>query len=787
MFVEVLLDLPLEQTFTYKLSGYESHPPAFGKRVIVPFGRGDLLKTGIILSVKRELENPLPVVKEVFDIPDPFPLITSDLLETCRWISSFYCSSLGEALFKFLPESFIVEESMVISLKRDEVEVKLTPYEELVVKELQNSASGRLKFSTLRKRTKVKSLSHVVSNLVKKGVVEKLTEIEGERVPKEAYLTLLSLCTYRGERGRELLELLKEAGELPLKDVKALGFSNSVVRNLVEKGCVKLTYKRVTLKERELPLKDPRKVRLTPSQKRALNEILSNNGPHLLWGVTGSGKMEVYLSVAREFVKRGKGVIILVPELLLTPELKARVEAYFPGTVALYYGKLSPREKASVWLKALKGEAKLFLGTRPAVLLPVKDLGLIVVDEEQDPSYKEGQKPYYNAREVALKRCNLIGAKALLVSATPTVETYYRFKAGQFREVQLKERVGGLPLPKVEVVDLSREERRGIFSLKLLKTLKRIVDSGNQALLYIPRRGYYSVVLCDSCGWSAQCKYCKVNLSYHKTPNLLVCHMCGRRYRPVSRCPKCSAKLSYRGYGTERVEQELSELFPGYRIVRLDLDTVKNPTTGARIIGEIREGKYQIVVGTNIAIKGHNFPKLSFVAVLVAELLGGAPDFKASERIFHSILQATGRAGRFRPGSAIVQTYNPQLPPVKYAVNYLYHQFYQEELAGRELLDYPPYTLGILLEFQLEKKSLERELKDRYDTLTNLLSDLFEFPKLSPAPIPKLSGRFRYQAFLRTQWENHLQKLALLKEKVENLFPGGKFRYKIDVEPTRIL
>ncbi|RKQ60649.1 replication restart DNA helicase PriA [Thermovibrio guaymasensis] len=787
MFVEVLLDLPVDQTFTYKLSGYESNPPAFGKRVIVPFGRGELLKTGIILSVKESLKTPILNLKEVFDIPDSFPLITEEILETCRWISSFYCSSLGEALFRFIPESFLVQESILVSFKDKPPETKLTPSEEAVLNELLKSSSKRLKLSTLRRRLKIKSLSSVISNLVKKGVVERLTEIEGEKVPKEVYLKVGAPCQYRGKRGRELIEILSERREVPVKEVKALGFSDSVIKNLVEKGCAELVYKKVSLEGREIPLKDLRKVKLTPSQKRAYDEILSSDLPFLLSGVTGSGKMEVYLNVAREFVKRGKGVIILVPELLLTPELKARVEAYLGENVDLYCGKLTPKEKASVWLKALRGETKVFLGTRPAVLLPVKNLGLIIVDEEQDPSYKENQKPYYNAREVAIKRAQIEKAKLLLVSATPSVESFYRFRKGEIGRFHLKERVGKIPLPVIEVVDLRKEERRGIFSKKLLETLERVVKGGRQVLLYIPRRGFYSTVFCDSCGWSAECKYCKVNLTYHKSSHLLICHMCGRRYRPVSRCPKCSAKLTYRGYGTERVEEELLNLFPNWKVVRLDLDTVKDPISGAKLISEIKEGKYQVIVGTNIAIKGHNFPNLSFVGILLAELLSGAPDYRASERIFQSILQATGRAGRFQPGSAIVQTFNPEFPPIKYAVNYLYDGFYSEELFGRELLGYPPYTLGVLLEFQLEKKGLERELKDRYDSLSTVLSGKFNFPKLSPAPIPKISGRYRYQAFITTSWENHLEKLRELKGKIEKLFPYHKFKCKIDVEPTRIL
>jgi len=786
VFVEVLLDLPLEQSFTYKLSGYESNPPEFGKRAIVPFGRGELLKTGIILSVMERPPDGLSQVKELFDIPDPFPLITKEYLETCKWLSSFYCSSLGEAVFKFLPDAFKVEESVVIALKELPKSLNLTPSEEAVVNQLVNSASGALRLSTLRRRLKIKTLSRVISNLVKKGVVERLTEIETERVPKEAYLKFLNL-NYGGKRGRELLEVLKERGELPVKELKALGFSASVIRGVVERGCAHLYYKKVSIPNRENPLKDKRLARLTPSQLRVAQAILNGGRAHLLTGVTGSGKMEVYLAVAREFVKRGKGVLILVPELLLTPELRSRVEAYFGAGVGIYHGKLTPRERASTWLKALRGEVKIFLGTRPAALLPVKNLGLIIVDEEQDPSYKEAQKPHYNARDVALKRSKITGSKIILVSATPSVEAYYLYKRGALTRHHLKERFGSLPPPVIEIADLTREERRGIFTLKLLKTLERVVSSGRQALLYIPRRGFFSTVFCSSCGWSAECKYCKVNLTYHKTSHLLICHICGKRYRPIFKCPRCSSPLTFKGYGTERVEEELSELYPNFRIVRLDLDTVKEPTTGARLLRDIKDGKYDVIVGTNIAIKGHNFPKLAFVGVLVAELLAGAPDFKASERIFHSILQATGRAGRFTPGSAMVQAFNPELPAVKYAVNYQYDDFYEEELFGREVLGYPPYRLGALLEFQIEKRSLEKELKERYDSLTAKLQGHFSFPKLNPAPIPKLSGRYRYIAFLTTGWDGHLEKLKLLKEAVNSLFPPHKIRYKIDVEPVRII
>ncbi|WP_457679261.1 replication restart helicase PriA [Thermovibrio sp.] len=788
MFVEVLLDLPVEQTFTYKLSGLETYPPEVGKRVLVPFGSSDRLKTGIIVSLKEEVGEVEFQIKEVFDVPDSFPVVRPWQIEVCKWIASFYCSSLGQALFRFIPRGFLVEESVLISLKGLPEGLELTPYQRRLVDELKNSATGSLKLSTLRRRLKeVKSLPSLISSLVKKGVLERLTVIEGEKVPKETFLRLLSDCKYRGEKGKKLLELLKQREELPLKEAKKLGFSDSVIKNLIERGCVEVFYKRVPLKEREFFLSDDRKVSLTSSQKKVFLELLKGSGPFLLRGITGSGKMEVYLQVAREVVKEGKEVLILVPELLLTPELQARVSSYFKGSFAVYHGKLTERERCSVWLKVLNGSVRVVLATRIGALLPFKNLGLIVVDEEQDPSYKEQQVPYYNGREVARELSKRLGSKLILVSATPSVETVYLARKGKLKELHLKWKFSALPPTKIDVVNLSTEKRKGIFTEKLLRLVKETVERGEQALLYIPRRGFFSTVICYSCGWSAQCRYCKVNLTYHKSYNQLICHICGRRYRPFFKCPKCSSRLTYQGYGTERVEEEIKALFPSFKVARLDLDAVRDPVKGALLIKEIKEGRVDLIVGTNIAIKGHNFPDLTFVGILVAELLSGAPDFKAPERIFQSIIQAAGRAGRFKPGRALVQAFNPELPPVKFASTYDYEAFYKEELLTRELLGYPPFQLGVLLEFQVEKLSLLKELRDRYEVLSLKLKELFNFSKLSPAPIPKLSGKYRYQAFITTPYENHLEKLKKLKVLTFKLFPQNKIAYKIDVEPVRII
>jgi len=783
VFVKVALDLPLDSLFTYKVSGWELYPPEVGKRAVVPFGPKNRLTTGIVVEVCHEEPEADFEVKEVLDFPDPYPLFTPQLIELAEFTARYYCSSLGEALFSFLPESFVVKEEPVCELV-EEGELPPLTEKELALYRLLKERKGTVKLSSLR-RLKFKNLSYYLKKLREKGLLKFNYCFKKGSVPKEKWLRFLK-DDYRGPKGRQLLNLLKEKGPIPVKRAKELGFSDSVISNLLEKGCAELFEKELLLENRPQELHQPYSVELTPAQKKALNGILKGRGVHLLYGVTGSGKMEVYLQAARRFLEEGKSVIITVPELLLTPELRSRVEAYFGKEFALYHGRLTPREKASTWLKALKGEAQLFLGTRLAVTLPVKNLGLIVVDEEQDPSYKEQQKPYYNARTLAVKRSEIESATTLLVSATPSVETYHRALKGEYKLHYLPHRVSGLKGPKVELLNLKEEKRVGLFTEKLLEALKRTLQDGLQSLLFVSRRGFYSQAFCPACGLVLKCKKCEAPLTYHKSRRQFVCHLCGTRYRPVYRCPECKSRLEFRGYGTERVEEELQLLFPQARVVRLDADTVKDPIKGAKLIKAIKEGEYDFIVGTYLSIKGHNFPNLALVGVLVADALSGAPDFRASERIFQSLVHAVGRVGRFRPGYAVVQAFDPQAPAIKAAVEGNYSTFYSYELAYRRQLWYPPYSLGVLLEFQLSSKEKEPLLKKCYKELSERLSERFKVPKLAPAPIPFLNGAYRYLSYLRTDPSFWQENLPYLKKVLSSAVPSS-IRYKIDVEPNRIL
>jgi len=786
LFVEVVLDLPLDRTFYYRVSEVLSNPPEVGKRVIVPFGNNDFLRTGIILSIRDSVDFSPDRVKEIFDVPDEFPLFTEKTLKLAKWISEYYCSFLGETLFSFLPSGFVVSESFLVKLTNNELSVKLSDSEKKLVEALKAS-TGCLKVSSLRRKVKISNFYQVLRNLISKGVVRREEFIKRDTIPREEFVVLRQVEEVRGKKSKELIEYLKSCKRASLNELRKLGFTRQIVKRLVEKGILEVFEEKVTIENRPQELVDEKEIQLTPSQQRAFTRIVgAESGKFLLYGVTGSGKMEIYLKTAYEIVKRGKSVLILVPELLLTPELRARVESYFGSNIGIYHGKLTPKERVSTWLKAIRGETKIFIGTRGAVMLPIKDLGLIVVDEEQDSSYKEQQKPYYHAKEVAIKRAEIGGFPVVLVSATPSIETYYRAEKGEIEKLELKERVSTVPLPYIKVVDLQKTKRVSIFTEELLKALENTIRKGEQALLFINRRGFFATSFCPNCGFIAECEDCAVPLVYHKQERKLICHICGKRYRPIYRCPKCRTRLEFKGYGTERVEEELRILYPDFRIVRLDQDTIKDPTTGARIIKEIKEGKYDVIVGTQIASKSHNFPKLTLVGVLMADLLGGAPDYMTSERVFQTIVHTTGRAGRFKPGAAIVQAFNPELPAIKWAVEYRFDEFYREELTTRELLNYPPFTKGVLVEFQIEKMTGFKKVEEQFNKLKEVLIPYFSVPDLTPAPVPKISGRYRFISFLRAPDQKKLiSGLEVIKKEFPRRFKG--IRYKIDVEPIRII
>ncbi len=785
MLVSVALNVPVETLFTYRVPKGLENEVSVGKRVIVPFGRNDRLTTGIIVKVSHD--NGDKNLKNVLEIPDKRVLFPEQLINLSRWIAKRYGAYLGEVIFFFLPKRFFSEQDVLIRPSGGQFSKKLGVFEKEIYIAVSERGPRGISLKQLKRKLKRRSVYQGIYSLYRKGLLTIENSFKLSSAPREIFVRLKDPSKAKGKYGERIAEILS-SGERSLKElVNDFHIPRDALRRAEKNELVEFLEKEKDFKPKPQGLKDERQIELTPAQKKALEEILLGKKlVTLLSGVTGSGKMEVYLQAAQKIYNEGKSVLILVPELLLTPELRARVEAYFGKEIGIYHGKMTESERASAWLAAAEGRRRIFLGTRSALALPLKNLGLIIVDEEQDSSYKEQQKPYHSAKDSAIKRAEIEGAKVILVSATPSVESYYKAKEGLYGFVELKERVLGTPLPFISVVDLRNTNTYGLFSEKLVRMIEATLQKGEQVLLFLNKRGFYASGICPNCGYRIECERCSVPLVYHKSEGKLLCHICSKSYEPVYKCPKCSSRLIFKGHGTERVEQEVRQLFPSARVVRFDQDSVKNPLKAAELIRAAKEGEFDIIIGTQIISKGHNFPKLSLVAVLLAESSYTSPDFRADERIFQAIVHTTGRSGRFKLGGAVVQTYNPEIPAVKYACNYEFDKFFESEIEVRELLGYPPFSFPILFEVQIENRAELPDVEVRFRRLKVLLEDFAEVPELTPAPISKAFGRYRFISFIRTFSESDLYRsVEVLRKNTKNLF--SKYRTKFVVEPDAIM
>mgnify|MGYP003878826845 CR=1 FL=1 len=513
-------------------------------------------------------------------------------------------------------------------------------------------------------------------------------------------------------------------------------------------------------------------------QKRAIKRILEG-GSFLLFGVTGSGKTAVYLELIRMSLSAGKNVLILVPEIGLTPQLYTRLKRALDEPIALLHSGLSPSERWEELKLISLGKARVVLGVRSAVFSPLKDLGLIIVDEEHDSSYKAQEGPFrYNARDMALMRGRLEGATVVLGSATPSVESFYNALRGKLTLVELPVRVKG-SLPQVEIVDLKQE--KGFLSSYLLEALKECFSSGGQALLFLNRRGYAPVILCRECGEVLKCQYCSVSLTYHASKGILLCHYCGFSLKAPQVCFNCGSKRVFPiGFGTERVVEELKALFPNKKIARMDSDSIKGRRQYETTLRGLQEGEIDLLVGTQMIVKGHHFPRIKLVGVLLADLPLNLPDFRSAERTFQLLTQAAGRAGRGEgKGRVIVQTFLPDHYAVRTASSQDYRAFFREEINRRKSLKYPPFVrlalIRVWAKAEEEAKKATRELRKYLET--------FPLEVLGPAPSPieKLYGRWRWQILLKSPTS------SILREVLKDLPHPKRVTLEVDVDPISLL
>ena len=569
------------------------------------------------------------------------------------------------------------------------------------------------------------------------------------------------LIPARARRQLELVAKLKEGGEY--MSVIAEEFGAATVNALVEKGLVEKTDKPVYRKPYRGLGGDADKVRLTQSQQDAVDRILNGDKTvSLLYGVTGSGKTEVYMNAIQRVLDEGKTAIMLVPEISLTPQMLRNFRARFSSGVAMLHSGLSQGERYDEWKRLLTGEARIVVGARSAIFAPLKNVGLIVIDEEHDASYFSESNPRYNTCDIARFRAQYNGGKLVLGSATPSIESYLLAKKGEYSLVSLPDRISRHGMPKIEIVSMSDElicGNNGIFSRRLEAELKKTIQNGNQAILFLNRRGHSSFAMCRKCGYIAKCEDCDVTLTYHSVDNMLKCHYCGKRYKMLTQCPECGSKeIRYGKVGTQRVVEELQKMFPGVGILRMDNETTTKKSAYLDILGAFKAKEAQILVGTQMIAKGHDFPDVTLVGILDADMSLYFSDYRSAERTFQLVTQVAGRAGRSeKEGLVVLQTYSPSHYVYRFAKNYDYPGFFLKENNAREVTGFPPYStiLRVLMTGE-DDETVKNCAKNMFvDIRAYELENKNEFLFLQAmrSPVARIERNYRYQILMRIKRE----------------------------------
>jgi len=768
-FVEVILPLALDKTFTYQVSEAEFHFIQPGMRIAVPFGKTKIY-TGLVLEVHQN-KPLLYEAKEIHEILDEKPIVNPYQLKHWFWISEYYMCSIGEVYKSAVPSALLLESETII-LKNKETEVlksELSDDEFLVYEALekQNSLKVQDIIAILNKKT----VLPILQKLLAKEVIYLQEEVKENYTPKLIRFVRLHE-KYDNENGlKELLETLKNAHkqrEVILKyfqlkastkkpiSVKELSESAetslSIIKALIDKEIFAeyfLQTDRTDFLEGNLQ----KEIILSPVQDRAFEEIkqsFKTKNTTLLFGVTSSGKTEVYIQLIKEYLEKGRQVLYLLPEIALTTQLVSRLRKHFGNEVAVYHSKYNQNERIEVWNQVLNQseKAKIVIGARSALFLPFQDLGLILVDEEHEQTFKQQDPaPRYHARDTAIVLGEMHKAKILLGSATPSIETYFNTQNEKFGLVELTERYGKTELPKTEIVDLKdkhfRKKMTGHFSDTLLEEITTVLENGEQVILFQNRRGFAPVLECLTCGHIPQCPNCDVSLTYHKLKNQIRCHYCGYAIAKPTHCHACqSVELTTKGFGTEQVQLELEELFSDKKIIRMDRDTTGGKFGYEKIIDSFKTRQSDILVGTQMLAKGLDFDNVGLVGVLNADAMLYHPDFRAYERSFQLMTQVSGRAGRSeKQGKVIIQTYNPNHPIIQKVIQNDYFSMYKQELIERQTFEYPPYFR--LIKLTLKHRDFEK-LKNGSMWLYQSLKNTLGLPVLGPEEPPVSRIRNEY-------------------------------------------
>jgi primosomal protein N' (replication factor Y) (superfamily II helicase) len=822
---EVALPLPLRQTFTYLVPEEMRAAALPGARVLVPFGRRDHI--GWIASVAAaEVEaeqGDAGSLRALHAVLDAEPTAPAELLSLSRWVADYYLASLGQVLRTALPS--VLHDTTSDRLRPvpgAEPPPNLSEVEAEILRWLGDAEAGR-SVTQLRRTRGQRSWWPAIRRLEERGLLRVETEpprtapsVRTERVLRITRelptLTSREEAFGRAKRQRELYETVEEAGgSLETSHIAGqLGFSYPVIKGLVDRGLASIDtvevardpYAAADAPEGSTPVP-------TPAQRQVIDRLVAavrtpSPGTFLLRGITGSGKTLVYLEVLKEVVERqGRTAIVLVPEISLTPQTVGRFRAVFGDRIAVLHSALSPGERYDEWRALRAGRKRIVVGARSAIFAPLPDLGAVVVDEEHEGSYKQGETPRYHAREVAVVRAEEAGALCLLGSATPSLESWTNARSGKYALLELPDRVAGGRLPEVRVVDLRAErgaagDRKappGLLSRPLREAIEARLERGEQSILLLNRRGYSTFIQCRDCGEVRQCPDCNVSLTFHRRRSRLLCHHCAHQEPAPDRCPGCgSADLGFRGRGTEQVERVVGETFPAARLARMDVDTTSGKWSHHRILDRVERREVDILLGTQMIAKGLDFPNVTLVGVIDADVGINLPDFRASERTFQLVTQVAGRAGRGPlGGEVLVQTSLPGNPAVRCATTHDFPGFAAEELEHRREMGYPPFGRMLnLVVSGTEERAVQEGADEAATWLAGLrtaagLGDELDIMGPAPCPIDRIRRRWRWHILLRSPRAAVIGRVGAYFTDRFAAGRSGDLRYVLDRDPVSVL
>ena len=808
-FTDVILPIPLQKAFTYHITEAEAEFLKPGMRVAVPFGKSKIY-TAIVYSIHQ---NPPTAydAKTIHQILDDAPVIAENQLKHWEWIAKYYMCSLGEVMRAAMPNAFLLESETVIS-KNEKITIQdseLKDEEFLIYEALQHQSS--LKINDVVSILDKKRVLPIINNLVKKGVINLQEELYEKYTPKLVRYVKLHHNHKSQEKLQELLEELSRAPkqreviltlftmEASLKQpikvselTERSGASSSIIKALIDKAILE-EYHIQTDRIQFDGEGDADAKRLNEAQQNALDEveaIFKEKSVALLHGVTSSGKTEIYVQLIQKQLEIGKQVLYLLPEIALTTQLVQRLQDYFGEKVAVFHSRYSGNERVEVWQNMLANseKAQVIIGARSSLLLPFTDLGLIIVDEEHESSYKQfDPAPRYHARDAAIVLANLFKAKTLLGSATPSLESYFNASQGKYGLVELKTRYNNVMMPDIELVDLAdkykRKRMKGHFSDRLIEEMTETLEQGFQIILFQNRRGFSPIIECTTCGTSPQCPNCDVSLTYHQYRDQLRCHYCGYNSAMLKSCQACgNSTLDTKGFGTEQIEEEVKVLFPEKKVARMDLDTTRGKYGFEKIINSFEQREVDILVGTQMLTKGLDFRFVRLVGIMNADNLLNFPDFRAHERSYQLMAQVSGRAGRTDlRGKVLIQTYNPHHNILQQVSTNAYKEMYAEQMNERYNYKYPPIFRLIKITFKHKDYNRVNLAADWY---AKSLRQLFKANVLGPEfpPVSRIRNLYHKNILVKIPQQQSLSKTKEAIQKIDNSFNAVK-----DFRPVRVI